>query len=90
MLWNALVLHARWDGMIKERGLAVLAVAGNITTSWSWFGVNQLGVGLHAYGFSKELRMFLTFFVVGSMITIVLGLLPRQFWLSGKELSKAA
>ena len=90
VLWNALVLHARWDGMIKERGLAVLAVAGNITTSWSWFGVNQLGVGLHAYGFSKELRMFLTLFVVGSMVTIVLGLLPKQFWLSGKSLTKPA
>jgi len=28
--------------------MAVLAAGGNIVTSWSWFGVNQLGVGLHA------------------------------------------
>ena len=51
VLWNALVLHARWGGMVKERGLAVLAVVGNIIVSWSWFGVNALSVGLHAYGF---------------------------------------
>ncbi|MGC3970207.1 MAG: cytochrome c biogenesis protein CcsA [Pirellulales bacterium] len=87
VLWNALVLHARWDGQIKDRGLAVLAVAGNITTSWSWFGVNQLGVGLHAYGFSKELRLFLSCIVIGSMVTIALGLLPKSIWGSRKELA---
>jgi hypothetical protein len=38
--------------MIKQRGLMCLAVAGNIATSWSWFGVNMLGVGLHSYGFT--------------------------------------
>jgi ABC-type transport system involved in cytochrome c biogenesis permease subunit len=78
VLWNALVLHARWDGMVKERGLAVLAVAGNITTSWSWFGVNQLGVGLHAYGFSQELLNVLAAFVAVSGVIVLLGLIPRR------------
>jgi ABC-type transport system involved in cytochrome c biogenesis permease subunit len=82
VLWNALVLHARWDGMIKDRGLAVLAVAGNITTSWSWFGVNQLGVGLHSYGFSPELLSLLFWFVVGSATIVAVGLIPRRLWLS--------
>ena len=50
VLWNALILHARWAGMIRERGLAALAAFGNVITIWSWEGVNQLGVGLHAYG----------------------------------------
>ena len=35
--------------------MAVLAVVGNMITTWSWFGTNQLGVGLHAYGFSNTL-----------------------------------
>src|SRR5690606_947943 len=35
VLWNALVLHARWGAMIKERGMAVLTVLGNITVSWA-------------------------------------------------------
>ena len=50
VLWNALVLHARWAGLIQARGLAALAIVGNICTTWSWFGTNELGVGLHAYG----------------------------------------
>jgi len=38
VLWNALVLHLRWGGMIRERGLVNCAIVGNIVTSWSWFG----------------------------------------------------
>ena len=83
VLWNALVLHARWDGMVRDRGMAVLAVAGNITTSWSWFGVNQLGVGLHAYGFSQELLNVLVGFVGASLAVTVVGLVPRRWWWSG-------
>lgn len=51
VLWNALILHARWAGLVKQLGVAVLAVGGNIVTAGSWFGVNMLGVGLHSYGF---------------------------------------
>ena len=64
VLWNALVLHARWGGMVKDRGLAVLAVGGNIVTSWSWFGVNQLGVGLHSYGFTSGVALALDLFAL--------------------------
>jgi hypothetical protein len=51
VIWNAIILHARWGGYARERGIAVLTVFGNIITSLSWFGVNMLGVGLHSYGF---------------------------------------
>lgn len=50
VLWNAIILHARWDKLVSQRGFAILTVIGNIVTTWSWFGVNQLGVGLHSYG----------------------------------------
>ncbi|MEN1679394.1 MAG: cytochrome c biogenesis protein CcsA [Planctomycetota bacterium] len=50
VLWNALILHARWGKMTSRAGIAALAVAGNMFTTWSWFGTNELGVGLHAYG----------------------------------------
>ncbi len=73
VLWNALVLHARWDGMVKDRGLAVLAVLGNIVVSWSWFGVNELGIGLHSYGFTEGRLMMLGLFV----ISVVQGVEPR-------------
>ena len=35
VLWNALVLHARWGGMVKDRGFAMLAIGGNIVVAWS-------------------------------------------------------
>ncbi|MEE3371926.1 MAG: cytochrome c biogenesis protein CcsA [Planctomycetota bacterium] len=82
VLWNALVLHARWDGMVRERGLAVLAVVGNIVTAWSWFGVNELGVGLHSYGFTEGVLWALFWFGVSQLAIIGLGLLPRNYWLS--------
>jgi hypothetical protein len=37
------------------RGLmTIMALFGNIVTSFSWFGVNMLGVGLHSYGFMQR------------------------------------
>ena len=34
VIWNALILHARWCGLVKDRGVAVLAVVGNMITAW--------------------------------------------------------
>jgi ABC-type transport system involved in cytochrome c biogenesis permease subunit len=82
VLWNALVLHARWDGMIRDRGLAVLAVGGNITTSWSWFGVNELGIGLHSYGFTEGVLFALVVFAVTQLIVIGIGCMPKRLWRS--------
>ncbi len=77
VLWNALVLHARWGRMIGPRGLAMLAVGGNIVTAWSWFGVNELGVGLHTYGFSEGTTFWLMMFVVSQLVIIALGWLAK-------------
>jgi hypothetical protein len=35
-------------GFIRQRGLAVMSVFGNIVVSLSWFGVNMLGLGLNS------------------------------------------
>jgi hypothetical protein len=83
VLWNALMLHARWDGMVKERGMAVLAIVGNIVTSWSWFGVNELGVGLHSYGFTEGVLWSLGVFWFTQLCVIVPGwLIPKRAWWS--------
>ena len=82
VLWNAVVLHARWGGMVRERGLAALAVAGNIVVSWSWFGVNELGIGLHSYGFTEGVLQALGLFVVSQLAIIALSLLPERLWRS--------
>jgi ABC-type transport system involved in cytochrome c biogenesis permease subunit len=83
VLWNALVLHARWGGMVKDRGLAVLAMGGNIVTSWSWFGVNELGVGLHSYGFTDGvLQALAIFFFIQIAIIAVAAAIPQKEWWS--------
>ncbi|QDU56419.1 cytochrome c biogenesis protein [Aeoliella mucimassa] len=79
VLWNAVALHARWDRMIGPRGLALLTILGNIVTAWSWFGVNQLSVGLHAYAFRPDLAFYLWWFIVSQMVLFVIGLIPWHF-----------
>jgi len=90
VIWNALILHARWGGMVKTRGIAVLSVFGNIVTSWSWFGVNQLGVGLHSYGFTDSITFWLLIFVGTQLGVIAIGLLPRSIWRSAANFQKTA
>jgi ABC-type transport system involved in cytochrome c biogenesis permease subunit len=82
VLWNATILHARWGGFVRERGLMIFAVIGNIVTSWSWFGVNMLGIGLHSYGFTDAAFHWLLIFVVSQVVIIMLGLSPQKFWRS--------
>jgi len=82
VLWNALILHARWAGLVKQRGMAVLAIGGNMVTGWSWFGTNQLGVGLHAYGFNNTLATGLTVFWATQLMFIGMGLMPLRCWRS--------
>jgi len=70
VLINAIILHARWGGMVRARGIAMLAVAGNIVTAWSWFGTNMLGIGLHAYGFMDSAVFWLGAFVLLQLVLI--------------------
>lgn len=76
VLWNAIILHARWAGYVRERGLMAMAIVGNIITSLSWFGVNLLGVGLHSYGFTQNGFWTLMAFDFSQLALMVLCLLP--------------
>ena len=85
VLWNALVLHARWGDLVEgprtrdpchrrqHRHLLVLV-----------FGVNQLGIGLHSYGFNKELVQILCGVVMVHLLFIIFGglglLLTKWGW----------
>jgi len=82
VLWNALILHARWGGYIRESGLMVMAVFGNIVTAWSWFGVNMLGIGLHSYGFMDKAFPWLAAFVASQLAVMALGSVPARHWRS--------
>lgn len=72
VLWNAVILHARWDKMVSDYGTAVLAMIGNIVTAWSWFGVNELKAGLHTYGFTEGRLLALGVFA-GVQLAIIVG-----------------
>jgi ABC-type transport system involved in cytochrome c biogenesis permease subunit len=89
VVWNALILHARWGGLVKARGVAVLTLFGNIVTAWSWFGVNVLGVGLHSYGFMEGALWWLGAFVISQLVLIGVGVVPLKIW-QGFAPAKAA
>jgi len=78
VLWNAIILHARWGGFVREKGLMAMAVAGNVVTSLSWFGVNMLGVGLHSYGFMDGAFKALAAFVASQLLLAGMCLLPPR------------
>lgn len=52
-LWTLVVLHGRMAGWIRDLGVHMNAIILAIITTFSWWGVNNLGVGLHSYGFTE-------------------------------------
>ena len=82
VLWCALILHARWGGMIRQRGLMAMTICGNAITAFSWFGVNMLGIGLHTYGFMSKAFPWLMAFIILQAVLALLTRLPASRWLS--------
>jgi ABC-type transport system involved in cytochrome c biogenesis permease subunit len=82
VLWCAITLHARWGGFIRQRGLMMMAIFGNIVTSFSWFGVNMLGVGLHSYGFMQKAFPWLLGFMISQLALITIASMPLEHWKS--------
>ncbi len=80
VLWVAIALHARLAGWVKERGLMLFAIFGNVVTSFSYFGVNMLGIGLHSYGFMDAAFQWLVSFSIAHLVVIWIGLLPTSKW----------
>jgi ABC-type transport system involved in cytochrome c biogenesis permease subunit len=88
VLWCALILHARWGGFIRQRGMMAMAIFGNAITAFSWFGVNMLGVGLHSYGFMDKAFPWLLGFVIAQAVLVLLTRLPAKCWRSFREAEK--
>ena len=87
VLWNAIILHARWGKLVGDRGVMVMAVFGSVITSLSWFGVNMLGIGLHSYGFMDRAFFWLAAFIVSQLAIMGLGSLPLRTWRSFNAVS---
>jgi ABC-type transport system involved in cytochrome c biogenesis permease subunit len=82
VLWCAIILHARWGGFIRQRGLMIMAIFGNVVTSFSWFGVNMLGVGLHSYGFMQKAFPWLVGFMLSQFALMCAAAMPLERWRS--------
>ena len=84
VIWNAAILHARWGGLIRERGLVAMAIFGNAVTAWSFFGTNMLGIGLHSYGFMDKAFAWLMVFVCIQIVVMTGGLMLGTLGQAGK------
>ncbi len=82
VLIAAIILHVRWGKLATERGMMSLAIFGNVVTSWSWFGTNMLGVGLHSYGFMDKAFMALMTFWGSQAVFMALAAVPYSWWRS--------
>jgi ABC-type transport system involved in cytochrome c biogenesis permease subunit len=69
VLCGLIILHARMGGYIRDLGIAICAVITGMVVAFSWWGVNLLGVGLHAYGFTQGVwRVLVTFWVLQGLV----------------------
>ena len=67
-----------------------MAILGNVVTTWSWFGVNMLGIGLHSYGFTDQAFKWLLVTVGLHLLLVGLGLLPKHMWKSARTQNTAS
>src|SRR6185295_18040654 len=77
-LGELFILHARMGGYAREHGLAVLTALNGLAVAFSWWHVNNLGVGLHSYGKTEGVILALyTYYGIG--LAIVLGSLVWRY-----------
>lgn len=86
-LWSLVILHMRMGGYIKDIGIAVFSIILGMIVTFSWWGVNNLGVGLHSYGFTDGVMNALFITWAESVLIMACGI---PLWLHGrsKELLK--
>jgi ABC-type transport system involved in cytochrome c biogenesis permease subunit len=68
------ILHSRLGGYVKAHGVHVLTIFQGCVVAFSWWGVNQLGVGLHSYGFTEGImRNLVIFWALEGLIVLASG-----------------
>ncbi len=75
VLMNLVILHARLGGYVKEAGFHCCCVVLGMITVFSWFGTNQLGVGLHSYGFTDGVWKWLYIFWSSMLVFLIFGVI---------------
>jgi len=87
VLWQLATLHARLGGYIRDLGVNMAAVAGAAIVAFSWWGVNLLGIGLHAYGFTSGTMNALLAYWAFEVLVIFLGstVRLREWWAVARQ-----
>jgi hypothetical protein len=67
----------------------IMVIFGNVVTSFSWFGVNMLGVGLHSYGFMQKAFPWLVGFIVSQLALMAVAAMPLERWRSFRTSTSA-
>ncbi|MBL8839942.1 MAG: cytochrome c biogenesis protein CcsA [Planctomycetes bacterium] len=73
-LWELAILHGRMGGYLRDIGVCTAAVFGASIVVFSWFHVNQLGVGLHSYGATDGVSFWLWTTYGGIALVVLAGL----------------
>jgi hypothetical protein len=81
-LWSLVILHARMGGYIKDIGIAVNSIFLGMIVTFSWWGVNNLGIGLHSYGFTKGVWQALFISWIVSIFVMACGI---PIWLHERD-----
>jgi ABC-type transport system involved in cytochrome c biogenesis permease subunit len=91
VLWNLVILHARLGGIIRDLGLAIFAVIGNIIVAFSWWWVNIMQVGLHSYGFISGIKKGVLLFwgIEVAVVLIGIGIFLREKYGNQSKATKA-
>lgn len=71
VLMNLVILHARLGAFIRELGFHACNIILGMIVIFSWFGTNQLGVGLHAYGFTDGIWFWLSMFWLSQCVFLL-------------------
>ncbi|MFC7335779.1 cytochrome c biogenesis protein [Haloferula chungangensis] len=76
VLMNLAILHARLGGFLREWGIHLAAIFMAAVVTFSWWGVNLLGTGLHSYGFAEGGQYIWLLYGLVALL-IVFGLIAR-------------
>ena len=82
VLWSLVILHAKMGRYIKDLGISQGAIVLAMIVAFSWWGVNQLGVGLHSYGFTSGIMNALVVYWAFETLTIAAG---AWVWMRERE-----
>lgn len=72
VLWCGILLHAKRGKLVDAMGFAYGSIFGVVVVMMAWFGINLLGVGLHAYGFTSGIASGLLMYTLFEFFFVII------------------